>query len=227
MLGCGGEIDDKDIVLPAAVVALDEVGGPAKGLRRARSTLGLPAAPAQDAAKAHRASLRPCLRSPPPTRAPPRAPGASATAGRGTRLRWFFPMPSRPDRRSSPQRDTCGSGWRRSWRWRMTRRWESTAPPRPDVIQVTVVVPPKQPAPAAAINKKKQPLVTVQVKWGNIVVGLEVSDLLPMKELCAELAAAAAKLPLPKDGGVFDGSRDLAGGAGGGGRRALRSRVVV
>ncbi|KAG8037239.1 hypothetical protein GUJ93_ZPchr0023g33380 [Zizania palustris] len=46
MLGCGGEIDDKDVVLPTAVVALDEVGGPTKGLRRVHSTLGLPAAPA-------------------------------------------------------------------------------------------------------------------------------------------------------------------------------------
>ncbi|KAG8048567.1 hypothetical protein GUJ93_ZPchr0009g1197 [Zizania palustris] len=77
-------------------------------------------------------------------------------------------------------------------------------PPGPDGIQVTAVVQPKQPAPAAAISKKKQPLVTVQVKWGNMAVGLEVSDLLAVKELRAELGAgAAAKLPLPKDGGYF------------------------
>ncbi|KAL5206478.1 hypothetical protein ABZP36_034687 [Zizania latifolia] len=59
------------------------------------------------------------------------------------------------------------------------------------------------PAPAAVINKQKQPLVTVQVKWGNMAVGLEVSDLLAVKELRAELGAGAAKLPLPKDGGYF------------------------
>ncbi|KAG8073082.1 hypothetical protein GUJ93_ZPchr0006g44506 [Zizania palustris] len=112
---------------PAVVVALDEVGGPAKWLRRARSTLGLPAAPTQDAGKAHCASLRPYLRSTTLTRArlphtpstnanatrrarPPRASGASASDGRCTRLRRFFPTPSRPGRRFLAQ---GGAAYRR------------------------------------------------------------------------------------------------------------------
>ncbi|KAG8082504.1 hypothetical protein GUJ93_ZPchr0014g46950 [Zizania palustris] len=86
MVACpnNGEYDVVDLValhLLATGVALDEVSGPTKGQSRARSTPSLPAAPAQDTAKAHRASLQPYLRSSPPTRAcPPRAPSSSATA---------------------------------------------------------------------------------------------------------------------------------------------------
>ncbi|KAF0889912.1 hypothetical protein E2562_033887 [Oryza meyeriana var. granulata] len=80
-------------------------------------------------------------------------------------------------------------------------------------VVVSAVV---RPAPSAsatspgAVNNKRQPLqqqapprVTVNVKWGAKAAAVEVSDLLVVKDLRAELGGAAAHLALPKDGGYF------------------------
>ncbi|XP_052139671.1 uncharacterized protein LOC127758082 [Oryza glaberrima] len=89
------------------------------------------------------------------------------------------------------------------------------------VVVSAVVRPPPPPTPTAAspvaVSKKRpptptpqppqQPRVTVNVKWGAKAVAVEVSDMLAVKDLRAELGGggggAAAHLPLPKDGGYF------------------------
>uniref|UniRef100_A0A0E0MLB1 Ubiquitin-like domain-containing protein n=1 Tax=Oryza punctata TaxID=4537 RepID=A0A0E0MLB1_ORYPU len=92
------------------------------------------------------------------------------------------------------------------------------------VVVSAVVRPPPQPAAASpgAVNKKRPltpqpqqqqqqqpPRVTVNVKWGAKAAAVEVSDMLAVKDLRAELvgggvgSGAAAHLPLPMDGGYF------------------------
>lgn len=85
------------------------------------------------------------------------------------------------------------------------------------VVVSAVVRPPPPPTPTAAspvaVSKKRpptptpqppqQPRVTVNVKWGAKAAAVEVSDMLAVKDLRAELGGAAAHLPLPKDGGYF------------------------
>ncbi|EEE51981.1 hypothetical protein OsJ_33659 [Oryza sativa Japonica Group] len=56
---------------------------------------------------------------------------------------------------------------------------------------------------ATVVVSAVQPRVTVNVKWGAKAAAVEVSDMLAVKDLRAELGGAAAHLPLPKDGGYF------------------------
>ncbi|BAF29583.1 Os12g0276300, partial [Oryza sativa Japonica Group] len=93
------------------------------------------------------------------------------------------------------------------WRWRTAGRWRSTVPPgaaadgTATVVVSAVVRPPPPPTPTP--QPPQQPRVTVNVKWGAKAAAVEVSDMLAVKDLRAELGGAAAHLPLPKDGGYF------------------------
>ncbi|EEC78796.1 hypothetical protein OsI_19051 [Oryza sativa Indica Group] len=69
------------------------------------------------------------------------------------------------------------------------------------VVVSAVVRPPPPPTPTP--QPPQQPRVTVNVKWGAKAAAVEVSDMLAVKDLRAELGGAAAHLPLPKDGGYF------------------------